>query len=367
MRTMPRLALVGVLLLLAGCDRSSRSDSRDVPTRVTGPLPTAADVPAPRLEGMEPRVRAIIVDKRREVLENLGRGDAWGRFGMVLHAHEVGEDARHAYRVAHELAPYDFRWAYLLAEVLHEQGLDQVDLEAVESAYRTAEELDPEYAPLHVRLGEVRTQRGDYAGARDAYSHALELDPTIITARCGLARSLLTLGESERALDVIRTAAQERPDDWEVQMILARAWGKMGDREKARAAADRARTLPQAIEFRDPVAATVMNYAVSATACFKRAEALYNDGNYPDALLNLRVVAEVRPDHGAVQERIGWCQLRLDRPEAAAASFRRALSLDDSLRQAHAGLAMALEQLGETEEARRHQLLAQGGAGDDAR
>ena len=360
----PMLAFAVALCAVAACDGSGAPERREVPTRVAAPPPTAADVPAPSLDGMEPRVRAIIVDTRRQVIESLDRGDVWGKYGMVLQAHALGDDARRAYERATALAPYDFRWAYLRAEVLREQEFEGIDLGTVEDAYAAARELDPDYAPLHARLGEVRSQRGDYEGACDAYRRALELDDSQIPARCGLARALLTLGETEAALEEIRTAEAMRPDDWEVQMLLARAWGKAGERERAREAANRARGLPQQIDFRDPIASSVLNYAVSATACFKRAQALYQEAKYEDALLNLRVVQEVRPEHAAVYERIGWCQLRLERFPAAAKSFRRALERDDSLSQAHTGLAIALTELGETDEARRHELLAQGGADD---
>ncbi|MBZ0270336.1 tetratricopeptide repeat protein, partial [bacterium] len=113
--------------------------------------------------------------------------------------------------------------------------------------------------------------------------------------------------------------------------------------EEARAAANRARELPQAAEYPDPVVGEMLGYAVSATACFKRARALSAAGDFENAVMNLKVVVEVRPDYAPGHERLAWCCLRLGRYNAARRHFTRAIELAPGMEPAHRGLAEVLE------------------------
>lgn len=346
------LLLIG-LVGLSACGDSREEAFPSLPA--VGP-PTAADVPNPDLADMEPRVQFIIRDARSNVLANLADAAQWGRYGMILDAHEAHAAAIQAYSTAQRLAPREFRWAYLLARVLELQEFEQIEVDLVESAWRRARDLNQSYAPLFVHLGSVLVTQGKHEEGRAAFRRALDLDPDLAAAAAGLTRTLLLMGETQMALESIQPFAAAHPQNWEVQMLLARASAVNGDAETARRAAEHARSLPQTSDSPDPVVAEMMAYAVSGTACFKRARSLALAGDYENAVMNLKVVEEVRPDYAAAQERLGWCYLRMDKPKLARRHFARAAELDPGMAEAYLGLAEALTALGLTEEAKQARL-----------
>lgn len=77
---------------------------------------------------MEPQVAAKVSEAREAVLAGPESSEAWGRFGMTLHAHRLEGDAAVCYRRAAELSPGEFRWHYLLAHALRDTDAEGVPL-----------------------------------------------------------------------------------------------------------------------------------------------------------------------------------------------------------------------------------------------
>ena len=99
----------------------------------------------PNLATMEPQVVEKIRDARDTVMKQRGSGDAWGWLGMVLHAHDLKQEAAECYAQAIDLSLQEFKWSYLLATVLQDLDLE----EALVHAQR-ASRLKPDYAPAHL-------------------------------------------------------------------------------------------------------------------------------------------------------------------------------------------------------------------------
>ena len=84
----------------------------------------------------------------------------------------IYEVALRAYRRAQELEPEQHRWPYYLGDVLSIVG---TDLEGAEKQFRRAMALYPDYAPAHMRLGNVLVARDRGAAAAVELEHALAL------------------------------------------------------------------------------------------------------------------------------------------------------------------------------------------------
>src|SRR5262245_36095590 len=77
-----------------------------------------AQMELPDLSGAEAPVRAKI-ERLHDAVERAPRdGEAWGRLGMALDAHDLYDQAKIAYRRASALDGADFRWAYHLGCLL---------------------------------------------------------------------------------------------------------------------------------------------------------------------------------------------------------------------------------------------------------
>jgi chemotaxis protein methyltransferase WspC len=148
-------------------------------------------------------------------------------------------------------------------------------------------------------------------------------------------------------------AAANDSTDWEVQTTLTRVYATVGERGLARAAAERAKALPQADNFVDPAAAEPLSYGISSTICFKRARALASDGQFESAIQNLKVVLEAKPDYAPAHGRLGLCYVETGEADLAITHLRRAIELDSTLSVERIALARLLEAKGEAAAARR--------------
>ena len=154
------LVIVAGLLVSLGCGGQPGSEA---------PVP-----PDPDLAGMEPQVADLLRGARQSVVADQSSAEAWGVLGAAYDAHGLMIVAELCYRRAHELAPEDFKWAYLLAVVREIQGADHAE---VVELFGRAARIRPDYAPIYVRLGDALSLRGEHEAARDAFHRALRLEP----------------------------------------------------------------------------------------------------------------------------------------------------------------------------------------------
>src|SRR5437899_2943389 len=68
--------------------------------------------PILNLTGAEPVVAEAIEAARTSVAANPRSASAWGRLGMVLHAHDYLAEAARCYAQAEKLDSHDPRWPY---------------------------------------------------------------------------------------------------------------------------------------------------------------------------------------------------------------------------------------------------------------
>jgi len=340
-RLSPRGISVALVWMIAACDAPPES----------APPPS---LPEPDLAGVEPRVRLFLEDARRKVALDPVSQTAWGTYAMALDAHEMYDEASVAYREAHRLEPGEFRWPYLLARVIEVRGESAGTVQEAAELVRSALRLRPYYAPAHVRLGELEAQVGRTRPAEDAYRRAIELNPKLTKPHAALARILVADGRAAEARALLERVRDERLEDWEIETTLTRVYGALGERDLARAAAERAKALPQSDRFVDPVAAEPMSYGVSSTICFKRARVLAMAGQFEDAIQNLKVVVEVKPDYAPAQGRLGLCYAETGDVELAIRHLGRAIELEPDLAVERLTLARMLESAGDPSSAREH-------------
>ncbi len=306
----------------------------------------AAPLPSPDLTAVEPRVRAAIEKQLATATREPDSPTAWGRLAMTLHAHQFDEEAAAAYAEASRLAPGDFRWIYLRANV--EEARDPAGAAAL---YRRAVELDPNYAPARIRLASALEKIGLAADADEHYREAARLEPDNAVAHLGLGRLALARGEIDQAIRDLERAYELSPDTQAVVAMLSRARHRAGDRAGARRLAQAARDLPPLLHQRDPRRAQVDLLAVDSESFLRRSKTYRETGQLQASLGELRRLIELEPANAQAHFAAAGVHDRMNRPREAAASARRALELDPDLAGGRAVLAGALFKLGEFGEA----------------
>lgn len=364
----PRPVALVLLAIAGGC-----SGGRDT----AGPT-----VPLPDLTDMEPQVAARLEELGATIEADPASAQAWGHFGMVLHAHELLDEAAVAYAEARRLDPDDERWAYYHGEVLSVIGSD---LEAAESALREFVEARPDYAAGRMRLGKVLVALNRPREAAVELDRALELDPELQPARLTLAQIRLAADELDAAQRLLEQVLSAAPRHEQALTTLGQVYMRQGRRDEARQIAEQAGEAAAYNLYSDPLMSEVVAEELSSVQLWERAKAFLDNGNYEQATIGLaRVVdltpdnadahlqlavayahlgqavsalrhlersAQLQPDVADTQTRLGGLYLDLDRPGDAIEPLRAAVALEPGKAEAQWLLGRALLRGGRTHEA----------------
>lgn len=308
-----------------------------------------ATVPAPDTSSMEPQVAAKIGEVRATVLASPESHEAWGRFGMVLHAHGLNADAAVCYRRAVELSGAEFRWHYLLAHTLRD-----TDPEGALAAAEAASRARPEYAPTYVFRAQLLEAANQNERALEQYRRAVELDPESAMAEFGLGRLYLARDETEDALRHLLRARDLSEEASAVHGALAQAYRRLGDLDSALRENRIASQVGEVVGIVDPVHYAMRKESVSSTALLERAleaERAGDDGRAETLYLEL---TGVRPDDANVRARLGDILARQSKLQGAKEQYEAALALNPELAPAHYGLGNALNFEGDYDGAALH-------------
>jgi tetratricopeptide (TPR) repeat protein len=230
-----RLHLVccAVVLMASACDRS---DVPGVASRSTagGGL---REVSLPALGAADAAVQAQVqarFDEMRAITERASatdaeRAQAYGAFGMVLHAGGFHDAAAPAYVNARSLAPADHRWPYLLALLHRSRG----DTSEAIAAYRDTLALRPGDVPALVGLAQLHLDRGEPEQAQPLFERARQADPDTVAALVGLGQVALSRREFESAVSWFSQALTRDPQADSIHAPLAAAYRGLGQLQEA--------------------------------------------------------------------------------------------------------------------------------------
>ncbi len=276
-------ALLALLVGAVACQDSGTSEE------------TATNqVPLPELSTMEIQVANRLRELASEIKAQPTSAEAWGRFGMVAHAHELLDEAEIAYRNARDLDPNDERWPYFLGDVLSILG---TDLESAEKSFRSFMQLHPDYAPAHMRLGNVLISRNNPGEAAQNLQRALDLEPALQPARVALAQVRLASGELDSAANLLETVLNKSPRHGQALSTLGQVYMRQGRTDQARKIATRARDAASYNLFADPLMGQVVAEGLSSIQIWERAKSFLENGNNEQAVIGLNKVIELSPSN----------------------------------------------------------------------
>lgn len=372
---MPAL-LVGLLAALAGAAAASP------PARPTATAEVA--LPAVALDGLEPIVAQQLRDVGRALDEaRAGRrvdAAAYAEAGRHYHAYALWPTAEACYREATRLQPGEWRWAYLLAVVLEEQG--RLD-EAAANLERALAAPD-KYVPALARAARVELARGQPRQAADRLAPVLRASQVDAAVLALWGEVALALGRPQDSVDALSRALAQKPEATRLRYTLGLAYRALGQGERARielSAAGRVGLKPRdpllegVLELRrgeqaflrEGITAFRAGDLEGAGAAFERALAS-SEGRSKAALVNLATVEarrgrqaqalallerarNVAPDDALVLANLGTLLAHAGRVEDGALALRRALEIGPGDAPARLELGLALLTLGRADEA----------------
>ncbi|MCE2558967.1 MAG: tetratricopeptide repeat protein, partial [Acidobacteria bacterium] len=213
--------------------------------------------------------------------------------------------------------------------------------------YQAAIDLDPDYAPAHVRYAEALERTGQFNEATRHYERARQLMPANAHAHAGLGRLALGAGDPASAVRHLSRARDLAPENRSFTVTLAQAHARAGNRERGQEIAAAARSLGRINYRNDPVRSSVHDLALDVRSYLRRANAHRVHGELELAQRELQAGIAVdasRPElHFALAEVLAASG---NQPSSLAAA-RRAYDLHPELEGVAAFLARALFQNGD--------------------
>jgi len=310
----------------------------------------APALPQIPLGQLNPAAAALLQERLDAVRAAPKSGPAWGALGATLRVFEFTADAEHCLVVATRLDPKEPRWPYLhgislalrspvkaiplvrravslcgnnpeaprlrLAALLAENGRDDEARRELETLLR---EL-PNHAPALLKLAYLDNARGDTAAA---------------------------LASTDRCLQDPRTARAA----WSLRASLHQ---RGGDSAAARAAAERAATLPPDVLVHDPFESEARQSRSDPRSLSDRAQGFLLNRQLSNAAPLVEQLMREHPDFAETWLVAGRLQLIQRRLDEAEASLRRHIVLETNSANGHFQLGMVLLEQNRLEESAAH-------------
>jgi tetratricopeptide (TPR) repeat protein len=187
-----------------------------------------------------------------------------------------------------------------------------VDFNAAEHAFKSALQLDPNYAPAHHSYSELLAAAGRFEEAIAEKRQAIALDPLSALYRAALADLLSLAGQHDAAVEELKRAFEIQPDFPEGHEV----WGNVYLRKGGYKEAIR--------EYQ----ASIEHGGNDLTSAIAYAHAL--DGDKKNALKALVVLRESENSSGGASSDIAVVEIGLGHNDAALASLEKAYEEHDN-------------------------------------
>lgn len=296
----------------------------------------AAGLSLPRVENLG-TIAPEVADAARQSLDSLAHdprdADRWGRFGMVCEANGIVGAARDAYAAATSIQGADARWWYRLAFVQARSG--RLD-DAIQNV-RRAIELNPAYAPAHMRLGLWLLDRDDTDGAERAFTKAGEIDRSDVSPAVGLARVYLQRLQNQQAVDVLERALARTPGDRYAMQLLGTSYRRLGRVDEAEYAL--AVGLTGEPVWTDPWTDEMLQYRRGFAVRLKDATQYFVAGQMPQAIALLQQLRQEKPDDIALLNHLGEVYVAAGRAGEGVTILEQVVARDPQRADAYVNLA----------------------------
>ncbi len=187
---------------------------------------------------------------------------------------------------------------------------DPAYIDKAHASCGSALEVNPNLDVVHIALGDLYYETGEYAAAESAYLKALEITPNGVDALTGLGNTYMMQQDPEGAEARFRQAIGQHPGDWSAYNMLGGFLYDSGRFEEA------------AQEYRRVVSldnTNVIGYSNLGTAMMLA-------GNFPAALHSLQSTIEIEPN-ATTYSNLGLVHYYLGQFDEAIDSHRKAVEL----------------------------------------
>lgn len=279
--------------------------------------------------------------------------DAWGQLGRVFHSHEYSAKALECYSQASVLAPNDFQWPYYQGRI----HADAFEYEPAIEAYNRSAELNTDYAPTFLALGNAYAQLGKNRQAKQAYQRFVTLRPTSSHGYFGLAQIAFDEENYPVAIELLSRVVAGHPRDFRAHNLLGQIYQRIGFTEKASFHLAQLKNLDQQdqitkhVFYDDPLYHQVLSSNTTDAAISERLRAAMKFKQEEVAIRLALELCKRHPDDAARMHSLSVAYKLSKQFQQALIHAEKAISLDEDLLEAHLTRAQILMILRRNEEA----------------
>ena len=311
-----------------------------------GHLPAIPTLSQSELEKFDPIIRERVEKGYEEAQANPTDAEANGRLGMILHACDHYEHALVCYQRAALLKPESFRWNYYLGSLQHWLGKEAL------ATLRKAVQLNPDYLPARLKLGEALLARRNWEETREIFEAVLKKDADSPIAHYGLGRIQSAQGEPGAAAESYRKACQLSPSFGTAHYALAMTYRDLGKAAKAKEHFSLFQRNKQGRPpLEDPLANAIVALKSGAHYHLNRGVRLQASGQLRQAIAEFERALEFEPDYARVHEHLLSGYLALEQLGKAEEHYHTAVKLNPDMYEVHHNFGILLTLRGKPGEA----------------
>jgi len=215
------------------------------------------------------------------------------------------------------------------------------DFAAAERDYKSALQLDPQFAEIHMNLGLVFQLQNRIEDAIPEFRRALEIKPGLLGANFFLGVDYCKMGQGAKAIPYLKTAVAAQPAQKESWVWLATAEEAAGDLHAEAETLRRALTihrddidlLYQLGHAYEQLGKSEVRHLESAAPGSFRTEELLGESyasssEWPVAVLHLQNAIRSAPDAAGLHVELGEVYLHAGKMKPAAKEFEDELRID---------------------------------------
>ncbi len=216
--------------------------------------------------------------------------------------------AEKSFRSALSLKKDHYEALFNLAQVLRRQG----NIAGAESIYAEIPKYYPDDAASWYSLGKLREETGNDRGAEEAYQKAMQINPQYSAAYLNLSSLYLRQKNPEKAVAILKVAAEKFPASGEVWYNLGKAHhagGALTESEKA---------LSESVRLEPNQLSYILAYGQTLE------DVKMND----EAIAAYESILKIKSDHEAALEKLGFLYYRHRKDNTKSLSlFNRLIEL----------------------------------------
>ncbi len=246
----------------------------------------------------------------------------YGDLGVIYQAINLATHSEHCYINANVLDPGEFRWAYYLAYLTHNNG----DLQKALQRYKKADRIKPGYVPLQYRVAEIYLELNQLDKAETIFKELLKQKEMAAEANAGLGQIAYLKHDHDNAIKYLERALELQPEAASLNYQLGQAYRSKGDMEKARQHLKKFKDLELVVY--DPMVHELETKLTPSLMIFVDAMKAVQRKDYGEAIEHFSKGLELFPSNAS-----------------ARTSYARALYLNGDKEAARKQLERALQQM----------------------